>query len=141
MAKNKKEAAVFERRPGRFIKSTLSTYGKLAISDLHESYTDGIKNINAGRDRLSRIKQITYPSFYKYVRNLEKLGLVERVGEEDVVDFYGPAEEMGFVERVEGELVVHEGAVKRLWALTGKGISEVEAWDDPVRALGYYPRE
>lgn len=127
----------FERRPGRFIKEKLIEKGQLSISEIHQLYAEEIRNLNAGRDRLTRLRAITYPSFYKYIRNLETLGLIERIGEEATVDFYGPVDEMGFVERVEGEMVVHEGAVRRLVRLTENGLGEVEAWDDPIKALGY----
>lgn len=138
--KKKKPEWQFERRTGRFIKETLSKYGRLSISDLHKFYKDGIRTLNAGRERGTRVRPPTYHSFYKYFRHCKTLGLVQPSGEEDTEDIQSP-EGMGFVERIDGELYVHEGAVKRLWELTSKGISEVEAWDDPMKALGYYPRE
>ncbi len=133
------ENTLVERRTGRFIKEELLS-GPASISDLHQRYRQGIVEVlNEGRDRSTRIRPPTYSSFYQYFRHFITLGLVERVGEAPTEDIDQP-EKMGFVESVDGQLQVHEGAVKRLWRLTPEGESETEAWEDPMRALGYYPR-
>lgn len=126
----------FERRPGRFIKEKLLDYGQASISDLHKEYRAGIINLNAGRDRATRIHPATYQSFYQYFRHFVVLRFVEEVGEELAGEWNKP-EEMISVERVDGELRARAGVYKKFWRLTPAGISEDSAWDDPMAALGY----
>lgn len=130
------------KRTGLFIKEYLSDPKHLVASpsDIHQEYAEKIKELNQGRVRGSRLKIPTYSSFYQYFRHFVVLGMVEKVGEESTEYIEAP-EEMGFVEKVGGKLKVHKGAVKSLWRLTPLGESEIDAWNDPLRARGYYPRK
>lgn len=130
------------KRTGQFIRDELSRT-PASISELHQAYKDKINVLNEGRDKLHKLKRPAYSSFYQYFRHFIVLGLVEQVGEKPVLPKYpGEAgittpDEMGFIEEVAGQLKVHKGAVRRLWKLTPQGETEVEAWENPIKARGY----
>lgn len=136
------------KRPGQFIKRYLLTQGTAAISQIHQAYKADIDVNNEGRERCDRLLKPTYASFYQYFRHFVFLGLVEMVGEEDIrakrrfdlPHYLRSPEKMGFAETVNGKWKVHRGAVRRLWRLTPRGEAAVEAWSDPLKARGYYPR-
>lgn len=131
------------KRTGQFIKEYLSIHGTASISEIHREYSgpEGkIDELNQGRDRKHKLKKPVYSSFYQYFRHLVFLGLVEKVGEEPTEDIESP-EEMGYIQKVNDVLSVHRGAARGIWRLTPQGESEIDAWDDPLRARGYYPRK
>lgn len=129
------------KRTGRFIKEYLldPEHPAASISDIHQAFVRKIKGLNSGRVRSQRLVIPVYSSFYQYFRHFIVLEMVEKVGEGPTEDIESP-EEMGYIEKVAGRLRIHKGAAKGIWMLTPKGLSEVEAWDDPLRARGYYPR-
>ncbi len=121
--------------PGVFIKEYLAAHGTASIQELHGAYKERIDEVNAGRERHTRLNKPVYSSFYTYLRHLVTLGLVEKVGEEPTEDIESPGQ-MGFVERgPQGQLRVHKGTVRRLMSLTAKGSAATTEWEDPVRAL------
>jgi len=130
------------KRPGQFIKTYLENHGSASVAELHYFYKGEIEEENIRRKQLGEkaFHVPVYHSFYGYFRNLITLELVERVGERTAKDFRGPIEEFAFVERTDSRWKVIQGARERLWQLTEKGKFEITAWNDPLRALGFYPR-
>lgn len=127
------------KRTGQFIKEKLLEYGATSISQIHSDFAQKIDELNQGRDRKHKLRKPVYSSFYQYFRHFVVLGLVEKIGEEPTEDIESP-EKMGYIEKVGGKLKVHKGAARSLWRLTPQGESEIDAWDDPLKARGYYPR-
>lgn len=127
------------KRTGQFIKEKLAEYGVASPSQLHYDFTKKIDELNQGRTQRHKLRKPVYSSFYQYFRHFVVLGLVEKVGEEPTEDIESP-EEMGYIEKAKGKLRIHKGAARGLWRLTPKGESEIDVWNDPLKARGYYPR-
>lgn len=139
------QLSITKKRTGEFIHQAFEAYGELSISDIHKGYKNAIKELNEvakQRRRHCGLKVTTYHSFYVYFRNFVRLGMVEFVREEETEEVQSP-ELMGFMEKSTAQgrrMRTHPGAVRRIWRMTDKGRSEVEAWTDPMKALGFYPR-
>ena len=125
------------KRPGQFIRKYLIDHGEASVSEMHQAFKEHVNLRNVAHAKGDKLRKPTYASFYAYFRHFVKLELVERIGETPAIDFMGPAEDMGFAYKSMGKWKVRSGAIKRIWKLTIKGEMEIDAWDDPIRALGY----
>ena len=106
-----------EYRPGLFTKQYFEEHGEACAADIYYSLSQEIERLNEGRIEAGEkpFRRPSYSSFSKYFHWFKLLGLVEPTGREEpaVYDF--------LEQRV-------------FYRLTGKGESEVRAWEDPARA-------
>ena len=106
-------------RPGIFTKRYLEENGEGCASDVFHALKDDLRRINKERVEIGDrpIRGGTYNSFAKYWHWFKIAGLVEPVvGRREDAQY-------DFLEK------------RQFYRLTGKGASEVEAWEDPVRAV------
>ncbi len=119
------------KRTGLYIKQYLEQHGRASISEMHQAYSEKIREENSTRRQQGRrdlLRKPTYHSFYAYFRNIVALQLVELVAE--VADAVVP-EGLILIDSKDGEKIVRPGGIRRLWALTAKGNSAITEWINP----------
>jgi len=106
-----------EYRPGIFTKSYLEEHGETCAADVFRGLRDDLERINKERIEIGDkpIRGGTYNSYAKYWYWFLLAGLIEPIDREEPAIY-------GFLKR------------RKFYQLTPKGISEEEAWRDPVRA-------
>ncbi|MBI4287774.1 MAG: hypothetical protein HY671_05010 [Chloroflexi bacterium] len=117
-----------EVRTGRFIKQWLEKNGEGACSEMHQSFKQHIYRLNALRPRAKLLRTPTYESFSKYFGHIRRLGLVEFVREDPMVE---PGHEALLTIRDKREVVP---VMRRIYRLTEEGrLPELAVvWDDPL---------
>ena len=107
-----------EYRPGIFTKRYLEEHGEACAADVFHALKDDLRRINKERIEIGDrpLRGGTYNSYAKYWHWFKSLGLIEPTGETEpaIYDFLKP---------------------RQFYRLTDRGLSEVEAWRDPVRTL------
>jgi len=121
-------------RTGRFIRSFMESHRTPYIAEIHYALREAWREVNSNRPRRNHVKSPTYESFRKYFAHLVTLGLVELVKETEMEE--GPPGSPLLTIK-EGEVVE---SVRRHYRITASGLTDDEAWEDPMKALGYYPR-
>ncbi len=109
--------AASEHRPGIFAKDYLLQHPESSCADVFNALRENLRHINQLRVEIGErpIRGCTYNSFAKYWHWFKLLGLIETVGRREpaIYDFLQE---------------------KQYYRLTAKGKSEVEVWQDPLRA-------
>jgi hypothetical protein len=105
-------------RPGLFVKQFLHEHGEACAADVFYALKRDLEHINTERLKNGDqpIRGGTYNSFAKYFHWFKLLRLVEPTDKREAAQY-------DFLEE------------RRFYQLTGKGLSEVQAWADPVRTL------
>jgi len=105
-------------RPGLFAKRYLEEHGEACAADVFRGLRDALERINKERVEIGDkpIRGGTYGSFARYWHWFKMLRLVEPIDREEASIY-------PFLEK------------RVFYRLTGRGLSEVEAWEDPVRAV------
>jgi len=105
-------------RPGLFVKQFLHEHGEACAADIFYELKRDLEHINMERLKNGDqpIRGGTYNSFAKYFHWFKLLGLVEPTDKREAAQY-------DFLKE------------RRFYQLTGKGLSEVQAWADPVRTL------
>ena len=103
-------------RPGIFTKGYLMEHGEVCAADVFRALKDDLRRINKERVEIGDkpIRGGTYNSYAKYWFWFRLLGLIEPVDRDEPAIY-------GFLEK------------RQFYQLTAKGVSEEEAWRDPVR--------
>ena len=107
-----------EYRPGLFTKQYFVNHGEACCADVFHALKEDLRRINRERVEIGDrpIRGGTYNSYGKYWFWFRLLGLIEPVDRREA-SIYPFLRERVF------------------YRLTGKGLSEVQAWADPVRTL------
>jgi len=107
-----------QHRPGVFAKRYLEEHGEACCADVFYALKEDLERINKERVEIGDkpIRGGTYNSFAKYFHWFKLLGLVEPTDKREAAQY-------DFLEE------------RRFYQLTAKGLSEVQAWADPVRTL------
>jgi len=107
-----------EYRPGVFSKRYLEKNVETCCADVFYALKEDLRRINRERVEIGDkpIRGGTYNSFAKYFHWFKLLGLVEPTDKREAAQY-------DFLEE------------RRFYQLTAKGLSEVQAWADPVRTL------
>ena len=103
-------------RPGLFTKKYFEKHGEGCCADVYYDLSREIERLNKERIEIREkpFQRPNYSSFAKYFHWFKLLGLVEPTDRREPA-FYDFLEERVF------------------YRLTGKGESEVRAWEDPIR--------
>ena len=103
-------------RPGLFTKQYFVEYGEACCADVFRALKEDLRRINRERVEIGDrpIRGCTYNSYAKYWHWFKLLGLVEPTDKLELSIY-------GFLEK------------RKFYRLTDMGLSEVEAWRDPVR--------
>ena len=106
-----------EHRPGLFTKQYLMEHGEVCAADVFHALRDNLQRLNEERLAIGDkpIRGGTYSSFATYWHWFKLAGLIELTGRQEPAAY-------AFLEQ------------KQFYQLTAKGMSEEEAWQDPVRA-------
>jgi hypothetical protein len=106
-----------EYRPGLFTKRYLLEHGEACCADIYYALSQEIERLNQERREIGErpFRRPNYSSFSRYFHWFKLLGLIEPVDRRE------PAMYDFLKER-------------QFYHLTGKGKTEEEAWQDPVRA-------
>ena len=121
-------------RTGLFIRQYLLDHTEESVAVMHRALKEQITMENQRRTRSERLRGPTYSSFLKYIHNLARLGLVELSGHEEPAEFVA-TDKLVQIRGGSGGKVVP--SVRRFFRITAKGRSEVRAWQNPIKALGY----
>jgi len=107
-----------EYRPGLFTKQYFVNHGEACCADVFHALKEDLRRINRERVEIGDrpIRGCTYNSYAKYWHWFKLLGLVEPTDKLELSIY-------GFLEK------------RKFYRLTDRGLSEVEAWRDPVRTL------
>lgn len=105
-------------RPGLFTKQYFVEYGEACCADVFRALKEDLRRINRERVEIGDrpIRGGTYNSYAKYWFWFRLLGLIEPIDRREA-SIYPFLRERVF------------------YRLTSKGLSEVQAWADPVRTL------
>jgi len=103
-------------RPGLFTKQYFVNHGEACCADVFHALKEDLRRINRERVEIGDrpIRGCTYNSYAKYWHWFKLLGLVESTDKLELSIY-------GFL------------AKRKFYRLTDRGLSEVEAWRDPVR--------
>lgn len=126
------------KRTGDFIKHYIEEHRTASAAEIHQAYSDSIREENTRRQQhgdRQLLTKPTYHSIHTYCRILTKLELLEPAGEEPMQFPRGDPAALAFIDLTAGELRVTHGGIRRLLRLTPKGQAETEAWHNPWRAL------
>ena len=116
-------------KAGLLIRDLLMERGPLSPSEMHRIYKEKVKEANALRPRNKKLKPMTYWSFLRLCQFARELGLIEKVGEEEI-EF--PMSEKPLLTIRDGKVVESK---RVLYALTEKGKEDEEAWKNLRRAV------
>jgi len=106
-----------EYRPGIFIKGYLMEHAEACAADIYYALSEEIEHLNTARAEIGEapFRRPNYSSFSRYFHWFKLLNLIEPTGET--------------------EDAIYKFLKKRVfYKLTSEGLSEVKAWEDPVRA-------
>jgi len=106
-----------EYRPGLFTKQYFIEYGETCAADVYYALSREIERLNAARAEIGEapFRRPNYSSFSRYFHWFLLLGLIKRTDRR--------------------ERAIYDFLQRRVfYRLTEKGKTEVEAWEDPVRA-------
>ena len=104
-------------RPGLFTKQYFVEHGEACCADIYYALSREIERLNKERIEIGEkpFRRPNYSSFSRYFHWFLILGLIERTDKREAAIY-------PFLEE------------KQFYRLTGKGETEVKAWEDPVRA-------